>query len=361
MFSRRELLLSTLAPAVKANGFDAAVALLEGAVATKEVDAAVVHVNDHGNVSERAFGLAADPDAVFLLASITKPLTAAGVVAICEKERVSLDSPISELVPDYLAGKGPDRDWRAKLTVRHLLSHTSGLPDMPPGNQELRNRQAPLPDFLKAALSAPLAFAPGTRVRYQSMGFLLAASIVEDLTGRPFRDHVRDSIFVPLEMANTTLGLGGRELDKTMPCQVPDEPGGWNSSYWRDLGAPWGGALGTARDVARFLRFLMHPQKGPIGVPATIAMRTQQTPRYVSGDRYGLGFRLGGFGPGTSDKTFGHTGATGVLAWADPIADRTCVVLTTLPADKSEAKLLRPASALIAGGANARKLSAKSL
>ncbi len=351
MLSRRQLLLSALAPALPSpGGSDAAVKLLGDAVEAKTIEAAVLYVQQGDRVMERSWGLAKDPAAVFLLASLTKPFTAAGVIALCEKGRLELDEPVSQRLPELLiTGPAADRAWRAKLTLRHLLAHTSGLPDVAPGNDELRRRRAPLGDYLSATLKAPLAFAPGSRVRYQSMGYLMAATIAERTLGQPFRDHLANTFFVPLGMSSTSLGLGGRPVEETMKAQVPDaDPAAWNTPYWRDLGAPWGGAHGTAADVSKFLRFFARPRRGPIGAAAAISMLTLQTPA-ASKERYGLGWRLGGFGPGTSEKTFGHTGSTGVLAWCDPKADRTVVILTTLPAAQSEAKYLRPASALIAG------------
>jgi CubicO group peptidase (beta-lactamase class C family) len=296
-------------------------------------------------VFTRAFG-SARPDTVFLLASITKPMTAAGMMALVEAKTLPLDAPLAPHAPELLTA-GPDRAWRVQLTLRHLLTHTSGLPDMPPQNLALRARHAPLAEFLSDALSVPLAFEPGTRVRYQSMGFLLAAVIAERLTGTPFRQHLARVLFKPLRLSGCSLGLGGRAIAATARCQVPDDGGGWNSPYWRDLGSPWGGAHGTAADLTRWLRAFAGAGAGPLSPATRTAMRTLATPPGESA--YGLGWRLGSFAPGLSARAFGHSGATGVLAWMDPDRDLTCVLLTTLPSAKSEASLLRPVSALVAG------------
>jgi CubicO group peptidase (beta-lactamase class C family) len=370
MMSRRDFMLGALAaPAAGGSAlgrrFEAAAALVETAVRAGEVDAAVLHVNAAGEMHERAFGHAHDPGAVFLLASITKPMTAAGVMALCEAKTLALDTPIAAQLPALLtsAPSDADRKLRATLTLRHLLTHTSGLPDMPPDNQDLRTRQASLPEFLADALTVPLAFAPGTRVRYQSMGFLLAAEIAQRRAGLPWREHLRRRLFVPLEMTATSLGLGDRPIGQTMMCQVPDDRGGWNSDYWRNLGAPWGGAHGTARDLARMLRFFAHPEAGPLRASTVRAMLTPQTPPGEDPDRrrpdhagqdhpaqrYGLGFRLGdAFAPGLSPRAFGHGGATGVVAWTDPDKDLTCVLLTTRPEDKNP--LLAAVSRVVAAG-----------
>jgi CubicO group peptidase (beta-lactamase class C family) len=106
----------------------------------------------------------------------------------------------------------------------------------------------------------------------------------------------------------------------------------WNSAYWRKLGAPWGGTHASAPDIARFLAEFLH-ERGVVVKPETARLMVSNqnsaglTPR-------GLGFNVGsGAGSrGCSEKTFGHTGSTGTICWADPASKTICVVLTSLPA-----------------------------
>jgi CubicO group peptidase (beta-lactamase class C family) len=105
----------------------------------------------------------------------------------------------------------------------------------------------------------------------------------------------------------------------------------WNSPYWRDLGAPWGGVHASAPDLGRFFaEFLHHEGKAVRPETARLMVRNHNpdglTPR-------GLGFAVGARAgsPGCSEATFGHSGSTGTLAWADPLTETVCVVLTTLP------------------------------
>ena len=139
---------------------------------------------------------------VFLIASITKPLTAAGVMLLADRGEVQLSDPVRKFIPEFTEGD------RKLITVRHLLTHTSGLPDQLPENIELRKRHAPLEEFVERAIRTPLLFEPGQEVRYQSMGFLLAAEVVQRITQHPFRDYLREELFLPLEMRNSELGLG---------------------------------------------------------------------------------------------------------------------------------------------------------
>jgi CubicO group peptidase (beta-lactamase class C family) len=323
--------------------------LIARAVAAGTVDAAVLEVHHAGDSHRQAFGRA-QPETIFLLASITKPMTAAVVMTLVEDGKLGLDEPAQKYVPE-LAGPA-----RAGITVRSLLDHSSGLPDMPPENKELRLRHAPLADFLASTARAPQLFPPGSAVRYQSMGFLVAAIIAERITGLPMREQMKRRLFHPLAMKDSALGLGGRALADTARCQVPDDPGGWNTPYWRDLGSPWGGAHGTAADLVRLLHFFAHPAPGGPLRPQTVqAMLTPSAAAIKKAggaangrsERYGLGWRLAMGGKGCSDRTFGHSGATGTTCWIDPSRNLTCVLLTTWPSAQSQSALLGPVSDLV--------------
>lgn len=328
--------------ALKGAHTDEACAKLEAAAASGELSAAALYVRHKDRILERGFGKARSPREVFLLASITKPMTASAVMKLVDGGSVSLGQTVKTYVPEF---KGGDRD---KITVHHLLTHTSGLPDMLPENVELRKKHAPLKDFVAGACKTPLLFAPGTKVQYQSMGILLAAEIVERVTKQPLRDFLRKEIFLPLAMKNTSLGLGGRKITDTAWGQVTgDDDWNWNSSYWRDLGAPWGGAHSTAPEVAALLNYFLHPKNGPLRTSTAKQMIHNQNPGLNK--PWGLGWMVDGtsFGKQCSKDTFGHWGSTGTVAWADPAKDLICVLLTTKPADQSRAGLLGPVSDLI--------------
>lgn len=311
-------------------------------VAAGDVTAAALLVRRGGAEFVRAYG-AARLDTPFLVASITKPMTAAAVMALRDRGKLDLEDPVRRHLPEF-AGGGD----RERLTLRHLLTHTSGLPDMLPDNVELRKRHAPLSDFVSRACVAPLAFAPGSRASYQSMGYLLLGTIAERLSGRALPALLRDEFFVPLGMKGASLGLGGRRIADTAQCQVPADDWEWNSAYWRNLAAPWGGAHATVADVGRFLEHFTSEGAGPLTLATRRDMRTVQTKGLNAA--WGLGWSRGtrGFAPSCSEETFGHSGSTGVLAWRDPAADRTFVLLTTKPAAQSNRTLIAPVSELVA-------------
>jgi CubicO group peptidase (beta-lactamase class C family) len=343
---RREFLLGAAALALRRDRIDAAQALIEKAAAGGEVSAAVLHVKQGNFTFARAFGSAGDVDTVFLLASISKPITAAGVMLLADRGLLSLSDPVRKFIPEFTGG---DRDL---VTVRHLLTHTSGLPDMLPENMELRKRFAPLKEFVSRTVRTPLLFKPGTDLRYQSMGILLAAEIAERITQLRFRDFLRSEVFEPLRMTRSSLGLGGRSIFATAQCQVPGEPWGWNSPYWRDLGSPWGGVHSTAPDIERLLRYFERPDSRVLRPATAREMVTNQTSGFK--ESYGLGWRLRAGGRACSVRTFGHSGSTGTVCWLEPESTTSFVLLTTKPHAESGPTLLRPVSDLVSEAAQAK-------
>ena len=222
-------------------------ASLAAEVRQGRVAAASMLVARNGRVVLHA-GHGAAPDAVYALASISKPVNAVALMLLVERGLVDLEAPASRYLPELL---GPDR---ARIRVRDLLTHTSGLPDMLPENLALRRAHAPLSAFVQATCTTPLLYPPQTGFAYQSMGTLLAGEIVQRVSGQPLRDFHQREIFERLGMRGASLGLGGRRVADTVPCQTgtgPDvERFGPNTAYWRDMGHPWGGMHASVSDLA---------------------------------------------------------------------------------------------------------------
>src|SRR4029079_5202133 len=198
----RELLTRFLL-ALRKDRISEADALIRKFTESGEVPAAAFLVMQERFTLMRGYGKA-QANTPFLLASITKPMTAGAVMVLRDRGELSLDDAARKSLPQF-TGNGRDG-----VTIRHLLTHTSGLPDMLPENDELRRRHAPLKDFVAATCATPLLFSPGTSVKYQRRGVLLWTEIVELISKRPLPDFLRDEIYRPLGMKNTSLGLGGR-------------------------------------------------------------------------------------------------------------------------------------------------------
>src|ERR1700691_861542 len=340
--------------------------LIQSEVESGRVGAAAILVARHGRVVlPRGFARLSpapgappvSPDSVFLLASITKPVTACSLMLLVERGLVSLGDPVNQYLPDF---KGGERD---KVQVRDLLRHTSGLPDMLPENLDLRRAHATLKEFVRHTYVTPLLFSPRSEFRYQSMGILLAAEIVERLSGAKLRDFEKKEIFDPLGMKDSSLGLGGRRISDLVSCATApgadpadEERFGPNSLYWRDLGCPWGGMHSSTTDLAILLQtFLDGGMYAGTRVfsPATVAAMTSDQNAELRAP-WGLGWALGrsrawnAFGDLVSGGAFGHAGATGTMAWADPETKLLCVILTNRPYSVDDGRLLRLVSNAVA-------------
>jgi CubicO group peptidase (beta-lactamase class C family) len=196
------------------------------------------------------------PDALFLLASITKPVVYLAALMLVERGLLNLNDPVVHYLPRFAGSPAPfplSPDKRTVL-VHHLFTHTSGLPDMLPDNAELRRQHAPLEVFLDGAVRrTTLAFRPGTRLSYQSMGTAVVAALVQHLSRTPIAEFLRREIFVPLGLRSTGLGSRGFDRARLVRVQVPpyqQSDFDWNSTYWQELGVPWGGMFSTPEDFA---------------------------------------------------------------------------------------------------------------
>jgi len=304
-----------------------------------------------GRLAPDAASAKAGPETVYIVASISKPITVLMLMLLVERGQISLNDPVQKYLPEF---QGPGRE---KVRVQDLLTHTSGLPDMLPENVKLREVHAPLADFVKGAMTTPLLFEPRTSFSYSSMGTLLAAEVVERVTKMPLAQFEQKELFEPLKMKHSSLGLGKRALADTARVQgdsfaksVKDlERYGANSSYLRKLGHPWGGMHTNVDDLGIVLQMFLnggvYDGKRILGKATVEAMIADQNKRL--GHPWGLGWGLqtssawNAFGDLSSERTFGHSGATGTVAWADPQRELLCVILTTRPWREDRGFLLR--------------------
>jgi CubicO group peptidase (beta-lactamase class C family) len=310
-------------------------------------------------------------DAIFLIASITKPIVAMGVLILAERGLLALDDRVEEYVPEF------GREGKHAVTIRHLLTHTSGLPDMLPQNRELRAANAPLSAFVEGTCRSPVDFPPGRGVQYQSMGFAMLGEIILRVSRKTCAQFLRDEIFQPLEMHDTALGapadwfegadskIGRIAHVRVPPDQEQETTWNWNSPYWRQLGVPWGGLLTTPADLARFAQMLLQQGRwdnlqilSPAAVRAATRNQLEAMREVPADDRrcrpWGLGWRLNwaahsaNFGDFLGPNTYGHWGATGTVMWIDPDLDAFAILLTTQPQEPHGSFLSRATNAIVA-------------
>jgi len=301
-------------------------------------------------------------DGMFLMASITKPVVYLGGLILAERGLVNLSDPVTRYIPDFAAHHKED------VLVNHLFTHTSGLPDMLRDNVELRRQHAPLERFIQGAIrdTVPL-FRPGTEHRYQSMGTLIVAELIQRISGLSIRDFLEKEIFDPLGLENIGLGSGGFARERLVRVQTPDYQEadfGWNSRYWQEFGAPWGGMFSAPADFAVLCQMLL--DGGARGVrllsPATVGMMTAnrlsdypELPEPIRRTKpWGLGWQLNHTGTAGSwsdllgRHVYGHSGATGTLVWIDPQRRGFCLLLTTAVRSKAPWRLVALSSAVSA-------------
>jgi CubicO group peptidase (beta-lactamase class C family) len=308
-------------------------------------------------------------DAMFLVASITKPIVAAAALLLVERGQLTLSDKVTDYIPEF------GKNGKNAVRLRHLLTHTSGLPDMLPDNVALRQSNSPLSAFVEGTCEVKLDFPAGRGVRYQSMGFAILGEIIQRVSGVPCAEFVRREIFEPLGMTDSFVGLPENAfegpspiVDRVTEVLLPDEMVGadwnWNGRYWRTLGAPWGGLITTPADLARFCQMMLgSPANGKqVLSPATIRAATRNQLEMMADvpevDRrtrpWGLGWRLNwpahsaNFGDFMGSRTYGHWGATGTVLWIDPDQNSFAVLLTTKPQEPHGTWLARVSNAVTA-------------
>lgn len=345
---------------------------LEQWTQTDKIPAAALCVGRRGKFLEpRFFGRQSPdknspslrPDALFIIASPTKPVTATAVMILVERGEIALSDPVAAYVPNF------GQNGKSEIQIRHLLTHTCGLPDQLPNNEVLRAAHKPLAEFIDQICKLPPSFTPGSAVSYSSCGIAMLAEIVHQVSGLALPDFLRKEVFEPLGMKDTSLGWRPETRDRIAIVRIEDErlaAADWNgnSEYWRGFGAPWGGLITSPLDFARFCQMMLNGgvlDKARILSPATVrAMTSNQLegmPLVPEADRrcrpWGLAWRLNwpahsaNFGDLLGPRTYGHWGATGTLVWIDPDAQAFCVLFTTQP-QEPEGRFLARISNLVA-------------
>jgi uncharacterized protein YbbC (DUF1343 family)/CubicO group peptidase (beta-lactamase class C family) len=340
-------------------------AVMRQALDRRELPGAVVLIV-HGDrvVFRKAYGLrsrkpAETPmtvDTVFDLASLTKPLaTATSVMLLVEQGKLRLADRATDYLPDF------GRHGKDKITLEHLLLHTSGLiADNPVADYgDGREKALERINDLK-----PLA-EPGARFVYSDLNFIVLGEVVGRVAGVPLDEFARTHIFEPLGMKETTFRPQGALRERAAPTEARDgrfEPGVVHDPRAHALGGVAGhaGLFSTADDLAIFARMLL--RGGTVDGHRLLAretLRTMTTPRPVP-----RGLRAYGWDVDTSysknrgdlfphDRGFGHTGFTGTSIWVDPDSDTVVIFLSNRvhPDGKGNVTRLRGQVATLAAAA----------
>ena len=187
------------------------------------------------------------PDTKFRLGSITKQFTATVILQLVEQGKIKLDGKLSDYLPEYR------KDVGEKVTIHHLLTHTSGIPSYTsqPGFAENVSRNPyKVDEFVKKYASGNLEFEPGSKFLYNNSGYFLLGAIIEHVTGKPYEQVLKQNIFDPLGMKNT----GYDHHDTILPKRATGyskTPDGYTNALYLDMSIPYaaGSLYSTVEDL----------------------------------------------------------------------------------------------------------------
>ncbi|TLS44710.1 beta-lactamase family protein [Streptomyces montanus] len=338
----------------------------------------LVSVSRHGRVAhlttcglrDREAGLPVEPDTVWRIYSMTKPIVSVAALMLHEEGLFDLDDPVARHLPAfaepqvYAGGAGPDvttHPAKGPILIRHLLTHTAG---MTMGSYHAH----PVEDFYRAAgvepsdppdadlaeacavyARLPLQFEPGTEWNY-SVATNVVGRLVEVLSGRPLDVFLAERIFRPLGMADAGFWVGQDQAERLAVLYAEDEEGGVNPTPGRPLHSrprlcsANGGMVASAHDYHRFMELLRG--RGELdgirllapGTVDTMAsnhlpgdLRTFGSPVHDQPDNAGVGFGLGvsvvtdpdRSGTPSTPGAYGWSGAATTTFWVDPRHDLT--------------------------------------
>ncbi|MGB8542347.1 MAG: glycoside hydrolase family 3 N-terminal domain-containing protein [Candidatus Acidiferrales bacterium] len=336
------------APADLAARLQPAFEVMNRAIADSAIPGGVLAVGLHDHLIVRAFGKltrdakspAVTADTLYDMASLTKVIvTTTSVMILVQQKRLDLDTPVARYLPEWAAAAKSDLDptWRARVTIRNLLLHDSGLPAHRDFYKQTKGHDA----VFALVLAEPLVHQPGTKVEYSDLGFILLGEIVQRLTGISLDEYTRQHIFSPLGMNASqfnpprklwpTIAPTENDVDfrkRLLQGEVHDE------NAWA-MGGVSGhaGLFSTAGDTAIFAQMILN---GGIYAHRRILTRAtiqEFTARQAIGDAARtLGWdtvtQPSSSGHYFSPNSFGHTGFTGTSLWIDPDRDLFVILLT---------------------------------
>tara|TARA_R110002073_G_scaffold14554_2_gene59356 strand:+ start:38185 stop:39966 length:1782 start_codon:yes stop_codon:yes gene_type:complete len=271
----------------------------------------LISQNDH-IIYKKSFGYADvekhkknTSKSIFSIASVTKSLTAVGVMKLVEDGKLTLETPISTYFPGFIP------DFSKQITIRHLLNHSSGMQanigriddegnGLMPGKEEVT-----LDELLEIFKDSKLKFKPGKGYEYNNFGYLLLAYIIENVSGQTYANYMKQAVFTPANMKNTTVNNIKSISKKAFPHT------GLGMNEFKKFSSPllfsWvigaGNINSTTGDLYNFMKAL---ENGKLLKPATVDKLYSYTQsRNINGSEYGLGWRIENKG---GEKWVNHTG-----------------------------------------------------
>jgi CubicO group peptidase (beta-lactamase class C family) len=287
-----------------------------------------------------------DTDAIFWIASMSKPVLATLLLMLQDEGLLNVDDPVEKYLPEFKGLMTADGK-PSNLKIRHLLTHTSGMGEITP---EQAREARTLADVIPLYLKKPVAFTPGSKWVYCQSSINTGGRIAEVVTKEPLEKLMQRKLFGPLGMKDTTFYLTEKQLPRLAKSYKRTDKGELEATEIRFLNgkaptdtdrfpAPNGGLFSTASDYARFCRMILRggelDGKRYLKAETVTLMTTIQTGDIKTGFTPGNGWGLGwcvvrepqGATAMLSPGTFGHGGAYGTQAWIDPTAQRVYLLM----------------------------------
>lgn len=307
---------------------------IAGAVTAVATKSRTVYVSAVGQADIES-GRVMTTDSIFRIASMTKPITATGLMILHDEGKLSIDDPIEKFIPSFKGQKFKDGRPAPAVTIRDVLTHTAGLSRPPSSDFQTKT----LEEIVDSIGKAPLAFEPGSQWKYSS-GLNVAARIIEVVSGESYADFLQSRIFKPLGMQHTTFVLSKDQASRLATTYSPDKDShGVVPSTHRSVVLdptvrrtpnPSGGLFSTASDIVRFYQLIL--KGGTVDGRKVISRKSidlmtsihsgDVVTGFTPGNGWGLGWCVVRNPQGVSrllnPGTCGHGGAFGTQVWMDP-------------------------------------------
>lgn len=295
--------------------------IVEQAVADGSLPGAAVLIMQNGKVIEqKSYGdCEIDPkrpfqtDTICWIASLTKPVTATAAMILVEQGKLQLDTPIENYLPQFSKLVAKDGKQHS-VTIRQLMSHTSGIPASVPLREPYFFTQnwfkRNLSDVVDAIAQRPLDFEPGSQVNYSNAAPYVLGRIIEIRSGKTFREFVQSEVLEPLQMNDTGFSVAPEKVPRTAVVYRREKTGldvycRYDPQWEVTMTMPDGGLFSTTADIARFTNAFLRRESGLLSEASFNTMLSPQS------EGYGLGWIL------DKENQFSHWGSSGTLVWAD--------------------------------------------
>lgn len=297
-------------------------------------------------------------DTIFRIYSMSKPITSVAVVILLQEGHFKLDDPVEKYLPEFKGMKvfneeqTESHDAKNKMTIKHLLTHTSGLTygwgnkpiDKLYGELKIFRRGSTLKDMSQKLAKIPLLHEPGQRWTYGVSTDLLGY-LVEVVSGMPFEEFLKTRIFTPLGMLDTAFSVPKSKVERFAALYRPSEDGGLKLAAHVPLSnddlsffpSGGGGLVSTTADYLRFCQMLLNGGELDgvrILKPENVELMRYPHHQYRRGGAFGLGFhvvtRENTEEPIRSKGSFSWSGAAATTFWIDPEKEIVAIVMTQL-------------------------------